>query len=1012
MAQNLMVKATGLHTFQNYLSEIPEGSLVRADNAVINADGIIESRRGYAIYGDEFPLDNDRAKQLLAYKGRILRHFNTTLQFDSDGAGTFVDFTGSVEELEDGLRIKGVEGNGNFLFTTLEGIKKLSVANVSNLDASSVTDAGAPKAITIRGTANTGTPGFLDVSSKVAYRVVWGYKDANNNLILGSPSSRIVVENTNVALTAVVDLEILIPDGITTAHFYQLYRSAVVPNTLEPDDELNLVFETNPTSAEITAGSLTVTDITPEDFREGGALLYTNPVSGEGILQSNDPPPLSKDLALFKNFMFYANTSTRHGLFINLLSTTGFTDGVTKLIISDGVDTEEYTFDTTENAALKQVFRSTDPSVSIAVDETARSLEYVINKQTGGLIYAYYLSGPNDVPGALLFQRRDQADMPFYVATNDSAVSEKWNPDLPVTNSITAITTGATPTVTTAAPHGYITGQSIVLYGTDSTPIVDGIHVITVTGPSDFTFTASPPVTVAGTTGFTLSTDDVASSNEVAPNRIYYSKLQQLEAVPSVNFIDVGPKDQPIKRILALRDSLFILKTDGVYRLTGDTASSFSVFLFDGSTQIFASDTAVVLNNQIYMLAENGVNSVSDTGTAIISRPIEDKILKLLTPQYTASTTANFGIAYEYDNSYLLWMVTDTIDEWATQAFRYNVFTQTWTRWDMEKTCGVVNTNGDNKMYLGAADTNAIERERKDLDRFDYADRQLLQTIPPNAFNGRILTVGSTADFRVGDAIVQTQYLTIAQFNRLMRKLDIDGGVAGGFFAAFGMSPGDSLTTQMTLFVAELNIQDPSTVYVFSGTVNPVTIQSEFNVIIGQLNLSPNINFTNYQTSVGTVVYDAVVESVNNLQVQITVNYPVPFVEGECYLYKAIYMTVDWAPITMGDASILKHISEATMLFGNSGFYGATVAYASDLSKNYEIVNFLRDGNGEWGAFLWGQHTWGGEGNQIPIRTYVPQQKQRCRWINPRFNHMFALENPTLYGISFTFEPTSQRGYR
>lgn len=59
----------------------------------------------------------------------------------------------------------------------------------------------------------------------------------------------------------------------------------------------------------------------------------------------------------------------------------------------------------------------------------------------------------------------------------------------------------ASPTViTTAAPHGFISGQSVVIAGhTGSTPDINGTHVVTVTGPS--TFTIPVAVTVAGTGG-------------------------------------------------------------------------------------------------------------------------------------------------------------------------------------------------------------------------------------------------------------------------------------------------------------------------------------------------------------------------------------------------------------------------------------------------------------------------------------------------------------------------------
>jgi len=59
--------------------------------------------------------------------------------------------------------------------------------------------------------------------------------------------------------------------------------------------------------------------------------------------------------------------------------------------------------------------------------------------------------------------------------------------------------TVANPTVVSSSNHGLVTGQTITISGSDSTPSLDGDHVVTVTGVN--TFTVNVNVTVAGTTG-------------------------------------------------------------------------------------------------------------------------------------------------------------------------------------------------------------------------------------------------------------------------------------------------------------------------------------------------------------------------------------------------------------------------------------------------------------------------------------------------------------------------------
>ena len=57
---------------------------------------------------------------------------------------------------------------------------------------------------------------------------------------------------------------------------------------------------------------------------------------------------------------------------------------------------------------------------------------------------------------------------------------------------------------------------------------------------------------------------DNASTNDENPNRIFFSKIQQPEAVPILNYVDAGSRGNEILRIIPLRDSVFVLKEDGV----------------------------------------------------------------------------------------------------------------------------------------------------------------------------------------------------------------------------------------------------------------------------------------------------------------------------------------------------------------------------------------------------------------------------------------------------------------
>lgn len=1151
MGNTSLTKPRGLYTFPNFLSSMPEGALLDATNVILDRDGVIEPRRGIAAYG-EIGTVSDRAKQLFTYKGRVLAHYNDVVAYD-DGTGNFTDFLEAFDEVQSGLRIKTIELNGNCYVTTASGIKKICSAT-SDLSTATVSDAGGIKALDGEGFVNYTNAGFFTGLSKVAYRIVWGITDANNNEILGAPSSRIVVTNYDTN-SGTVDLTFQVPNSITTTdYFYRVYRTAVstaatltLLNEIDPGDEMRLVYNSFITGPQITAGEVSLTDITPQDFQQSGEYLYTNPTTGDGISQANEIPPVAKDIAIFKNSAFFGNIRTKHTLDINLLGVSNFEYGtitnasllVTTLTITsnahgrangdkvvvtipnstnsapvvasfavddvftisnvtantfditvpatitvtntDGAkwfasyititsggsfdyffvgnaEVTDITFDTQANttdgswfemssadnaveyfvwfdktgttsapsvpgkvgirvdisavpggtnvaptvqaaieaatndflieenspgiltvtnanngSASDTVVGSTPPggafaisklqdgygedttkqfiklsgytSVGQAVDDTARSMVRVINRNASEVIYAYYISGVDDVPGSMHFERRDVADTAFSIVANNTATGTAFNPDL---------STAATSTA------------------------------------------------------------------EEFPNRIMFSKTQQPEAVPSVNYIDVGPKDQPILRIMPLRDSLFIFKDDGIYRLTGTDTTNFSVVLFDNSVQLIAPDSASVLNNQIYCLTDGGIGTVTETGVGIISRPIEDVFIKISNSNYPNYSTATFGIGYETERSYFIWTVTNQNDTYATQCFRYNTFTQAWTRWDKPERAAVVNPSV-NLIYFSDPLTNNVEVERKSQTRRDYADGEIDLSINSSpVLNDTTLLVSNALEIDPGDAIVQTQYVTIQQYNALLTKLDLDPrlGLTPGtfdtdYYATLAMVDGDDISNAMTALVAKLNA-DPGTDggYTFSGSIDFATIQTEYNAMIAQMNLDTKLKFNNYQTSDGTLDVEMSVNSVNRTASSVVGDFVPAFLVGPITVFKGIVSRVIWAPTFFEDPALLKHVRESTVMFENSSFRGGTVGFNTDLSPSFESVSFEMDGNGTWGGSFWGENTWGGSGLSIPLRTYIPRQKQRCRYIRSRFTHADAFYKFAILGISYAFEVSSDRAYR
>ncbi len=1260
MAGSVTLTAKGRKTSPNQLS-LPAGSLFTAENVVIRRNDVIEPTRGFKVYGNDLGSVGDRAKQLLVYKDRILRHYNDVLEFDSgeviDEVQQFEEFDDSdITSVEDGLRIKGVEANGNFYITTGEGIKKISATSADefSVDAGYITKAGGLKALDLNGYLNTAAgnvSGFLPQDSKVAYRVLWLEKDVNNQLIRGTPSERFEITNslnslmifdfgrllnaldqvsqasgskvndndyvsellladtatasdlhtnlialaekldqeqgelftsaqidpggatiatgvctftidaasaifgklsvgdkiwlkdffvdttgtingvqtvsavtattfafstsavgtvtstdgevesgwfrsitepeepsllptddelvalqdyftaivtelqstnnvknvaqndgvagedpleivsstttTNIvtinidtndprenlvtndyvvlggtwtddtavsfaglqqvdsltASTIVLDtitlsdgtnvidatstidrvlrfttaaqdlylsdftvtssatviLNFTIPPDVTDNHFYQVFRSSIAQATgttvladLTADDEMQLVYEAYPTDAELAAKLITLEDVTDDEFR--GAFLYTNSFSGEGILQANDIPPLSHDIATWRNYVFYANTQTRHRLGLSLLGVSFLIAEATagrapKLVIATEETTNIYTFvlgveerttvrvgtggsvagdpnalassgtadyfliynandeiayyvwakigtatdpaisgktgipvvgtiaDTNatfavkisntlktyvndfttsvsthtvtitntkvgrttnasapadfvvtvtvqgvgEDASTNSVLLSEDSSAGQAVDITARSLVRVINKNDDEVISAFYLSGPGDVPGKMLFEGQGLDTDRFYVIadtveTDVEQVGESFSPIIAPTHEITVISM-ANPTVITSTTHGLLTNAEILVVNSDSTPNVDGIHTITVIDAN--TFSIDVNVSSAGTQGaFTALADTlniVQSDNEVRPNRVYYSKVNEPEAVPILNYIDLGPKDKAILRLAPLRDGVLVYKEDGLYRLSGDVAP-FVNEVNDSSVIMIAPDSLAIMNNLAFSWTVQGITASSDSGSNIISRDIDTVILPKAT--FEDFSTLTWGVGYESDNTYRVYTVDEDGDTIANVGFMYNMLTQTWTNLTNSATCGVVNS-ADDRMYLGAGDINATEQERKAFTRLDYAGREHELNTAATFYlsSGLRLAFTDADDISIGDVIVQEQLLTIYEYNQILKKLDLDLGIDDPTYEDdLEMASGDNSRTKIVELAEKLDL--------------------------------------------------------------------------------------------------------------------------------------------------------------------------------------------------------------
>lgn len=949
--QALNLKARGLFISPNPLSAMPQGAMSVADNVVIDYENLVASRRGFNFYGSAVSGD---INALFNYNNSLILSYASKLAYDSNNAGTWVDYSGTYADPDSEYRMRSLESNKNFYFTTSAGVKKLDALT------STPVSAGAPRALDGSGTT-TGATGFLANNFQVAYRLVWGYRDANSNLIIGAPSARVLVANASGG-TRNVALSFDIPAGITTSWFYQLYRSADSSTSVEPDDELQLVDEGQPTAAMITAKTLTLTDSRPSDLR--GVTLYTSP-SQQGIENANFPPPFAKDMALFKGTAFYGNVKSKNTFTLSLLGTglpnigydtqtgnlnsttavtalsdtsdfhvgmavsgTGIPAGTKIAQIVSGTAITLTKAATATAAAVSLTFRdvvrfgdlefyagaANSPSTNVFkvtsggtpaedVQQTAIDLVSVVNQSTTNTAYyAYYISGFNDLPGTFQIEERGIGGATFLVT---SSAGSSFGPILPTDQPATL--TAANPTVVTSYGHGLTTGDSVYFRDATTTPTVNGTRIVTVTGTNTFTIPVN--VTVAGAATWVLSSALQQSNNDEAPHRVMISKPQQPEAVPLYRYIDCGSANFPILRILALRDSVFVLKGDGIFRITGEDFSSFRASLFDNTVQLLAKESAVTLTNQIYCYTDQGIVAIADTGVSIVSRPIESELLRLSSDLFPNFADATFAVGYESDRKYIMFTVSEETDTYATQAFVYNVLTNTFTKWILSKCAGIVSKR-NNKLYLGDPVNDYVYQERKDYSSADYADESYAVAIVSS--DEYEVTLSSTTVVAAGMTLLQ-------------------------------------------------------------GTRESVVVSVDSSTVI---------------TVADFLVWTA----------------------GAANVYTPIRNIGEWVEEDAENPGILKHWQECTVLFRDARFRELTLAFSTNFSPVPEEVVLTPVRSGGWGTFPWGALPWGSSsvGSQ-PIRTYIPRNSAMSHWLIVSFELNQAFQSVGLEGISIPFVPGSTR---
>jgi hypothetical protein len=318
-----------------------------------------------------------------------------------------------------------------------------------------------------------------------------------------------------------------------------------------------------------------------------------------------------------------------------------------------------------------------------------------------------------------------------------------------------------------------------------------GVHADVISGRNfvaagdSFLVTSNSP-----TSALTVSTSPstgvfVFPSGDTSPvrhflNRLAFSKPLQPEAVPVLNFVDIGAQDKAILRILPLRDALFVLKEDGVWRLTGTSVADFDVQPYNLDLFLVSPNSLVGLHNSAIGLFNHGVIRFTDSEVENIALDVDDIFKAAIEPAILTKTASlGWGLSYPAERQY--WLSLPALPGDTTPSLCY-VWGERLKQWTGPFTkvfrAGVVHP-GTNKAFLGLGFGLYLERKTGSIQ--DFSDSVIWPATDvvsyQNLDSGNVLVLADMTGISPGDVVSQASgaiYSTVLFVDPGLRYLLVD----------------------------------------------------------------------------------------------------------------------------------------------------------------------------------------------------------------------------------------------
>jgi len=392
----------------------------------------------------------------------------------------------------------------------------------------------------------------------------------------------------------------------------ELYRSAGIAGLSDETDtgtSLRLVSSYELTSANIIDQEVNIQDRQPTAaplYETAGLEIYTSPYR-DGETGANLPPPVCKAAAQWGTYTFYGN----------ITDDPVWTFDVPAGLVHDFYDAAAIDPWVRANAIGLRFFTGTRAVGSPTI--TAISAADIVGIKPGQVFTGTGFTGSVTVLSV------GATSVTLSANSASAGTSQYQTEDVLELNGQRHLVNGYRDFVETMSNSA----RNLALYPSETVALTPQQH------SSGVTIVVRPKrsgivktFTLRGTNGANYSpvipeidqTVKTITQTE-RPNVLRWSRSNQPEAVPSPNEAFVGSGQ--IIRLLPTTDCLWILCTDGAYRLSG-AAGIWRVDLVDQSFVPIGPDACCVLNDVVYAYTSRGLASLSGTQTTLLTKGVID----------------------------------------------------------------------------------------------------------------------------------------------------------------------------------------------------------------------------------------------------------------------------------------------------------------------------------------------------------------------------------------------------